>query len=1018
MTTNYNFLRGWEGKIIVCRMYDEWQTRRQDFLYNGVISNQNLREKLPNEIILEFDHKEKLGFEEARKEAENFINRIKEVFIKNNVFFYVTDHKGKSPHIRFFVNGLEHYPNKYAREYKLRLVEDILKEIGFKSDLIELDRTLITSITKLISLEERPHFKEKYNGEIERIIFDNKEGIKPEVKKEIMEKIIADLNNSYKIDNKEISISKIEVKDVNIEKLIDFWKKHYKEPKRNALLLAFGGICVRKGLTLEEAGNLLKFLLDSVELSNFYDRIFNELKYSFEHKKEEIAVLYHLKNVFSEEESLLIHRELKECFLTNKEIEFTKVKLFQLKASYIGKSVSIDCQITGEQSQKALVIKYIYICPDCSNEITLDFANNEEVIIFSAKQEPKICSCGKKGKFNLINREYSDHSILYVRDLLDKEEKFLQQRYEQKQIYVIGKELPRTKIISIKGKVIIEPKTNNISIIANDIKPLKNQIEDFTITSELKQEWKKYFSNGINLAEEINPDIVGEKRKIAKKSVISQLHSPCQIYDIERKKIIRGGLNVLFFGDTKVAKSEIAKDVTNKGYYALGEYSVCETGGRTGFLYTIDSDKGALIWGSLPLNDMGLLVLDGLQSMHSDEIGEFREALEIQEVIVNRSIKGTALARTRILGCMNPNKPMNEYIYKCQALKDNYVFFKTPELTRWDLFIPFCQKDVSSDIVQKRTSKDRQIPKEIFISHIFWIWSRKPEQMIYTESSVGRIKEISKELIDNYSLENLPIVHNGVRDILTRLSVSIAGELHSTDESHENIIVEKEHVNMAYNFYTDVLNLLQLDRYKEDIEGKSSLTDNDCISIAKELGKTEWNILELIKHEPKSSTQLSEILNMVDKTIKRHYDKLKRHELIETKTGKGISLSLRGIKFVRWGMQTNRDIGTKSVPNKNNGDKKSPYVPMEVYTPIDKKVDLDLTINPKGQSEFSRELPEREVTPKDKVLAFIRSNPDCSHSDVYNAVGLAEEEGDRIIQALKNERLIFEPKPDKLRVLE
>ena len=102
------------------------------------------------------------------------------------------------------------------------------------------------------------------------------------------------------------------------------------------------------------------------------------------------------------------------------------------------------------------------------------------------------------------------------------------------------------------------------------------------------------------------------------------MHSPCQIYDIERKKIIRGGLNVLFFGDTKVAKSEIAKDVTNKGYYALGEYSVCETGGRTGFLYTIDSDKGALIWGSLPLNDMGLLVLDGLQSMHSDEIGEFR----------------------------------------------------------------------------------------------------------------------------------------------------------------------------------------------------------------------------------------------------------------------------------------------------------------------------------------------------------------------------------------------------------
>lgn len=598
-----------------------------------------------------------------------------------------------------------------------------------------------------------------------------------------------------------------------------------------------------------------------------------------------------------------------------------QINLSDLNASLINKFVSVNCQITGEQTQKAIPETIKLICDSCGSETPIDLRGRENELIFNIMKLPSKCSCGNRDLRRIISK-YKDLSLIYVRDLLDRESLTSIKRYEPRRVYLINQTLPNAKTVNLKGKVFIEPKTKNVSIICDNIQHLENQVEDFKVTQQFKENSKKYFNSGENVYKQINPDIVGKARETAKQSLILQLHSPCKIYDITRKKLIRGGLNVIFYGDTKCGKSEIAKDITQKGSMHLGEYTICETGGRTGFLYTIDKDKGSLIWGSLALNDMGLVVLDGLQSMHSEELGEFREAIEQQEIIVRRSISGEALARTRILGSLNPNKPMVNYIYKCQGLQDTYVFSKSPEFTRWDLFIPFSQRDVSGKEIAHRTAEEKPIPEDVFISHIFWVWSRKPEQIIYTESAVKKINDLSEQFIENYSLETLPIVHNGIRDIITRLSVAVACQTHSTDETQEKIIVETEHVQKGVDWYRQVLDMLELARYKQDTEGKSELTDNDCIAITKELGEIEWQILEEIKHEPKSSTQLASLFELSDRTIKMHYRLLKKHELIDTKTNQGVSLSIRGVRFVRWGMLSISAIGKKSFTNKSNSEEK------------------------------------------------------------------------------------------------
>lgn len=979
---DYNFLKGYEGQIVVCRFGDKWKEERKNHLYNGRITNQNVREILDKELVIEFDFLQdwEIGseqFKEARENAEKWISEIEGVLKEQNKHFKETDHKGKSPHIRFFVEGLEHYPKQYAQQYKLKLVEAILENIGFKSEMVELDRSLLTSDKKLVSLEGKPHFKPKWKGNVEEVVYEHSKGEKYQVQKERMDEIITEINQSLKTDNKEINLDPVNIKDVDVQGLSQLWKEYYTEGYRNALLMAFGGLCRRKGLSLEEGQSLLKTLLEAVGKSEYYYNTSKELSYSWNYKPEEVAVYSHLKRIGDKAEEL--YKKLKKCFMSKDEREYIRVKLSQLNASYVGKNVSINCQITGEQSQKAVPKGITVNCETCGKQEYFSSMDYPDLFISEIKKQTQLNEIKKKLFCDCIHAEaeegykpkplkkvrimgYMDHSVLFVRDLLIRDEKFTQGNYEPKKVYILGKELPKTKVINIKGKVFIEDKSNNISVIATEIIPLKNQIEDFFITEDMKQDFKKYFNGSVDLAEEINPDIVGEKRKIAKKCIISLLHSPSHIPDIERSKIIRGGIKVLFYGDTKVGKSEIAKDTSHKGYYELSEYAVMETGSRAGLLYTIDTDRGAIIWGVLALNDMGAVVIDGLQNIHSEEMGEFREALESGEIIVNRSIKGSAPARTRIIGCLNPFKPMNNYIYKCEALIDNYVFRNAPDVTRWDLFVPFCHNDVPSKDISQRVSKERKIPREIFINHIFWVWSRKPEQIEYTPSAIQEIKDKSKELMDTYSLESLPIVHNGVRDIISRLGVSKACELNSTDESNEKVIVEKDHITKAVEFYEEVLELMELDKYKQEREGKSEITEAEMVSVTKDLKDIHYKILAELKTGKKSSTELSDKLGKGIRTIKEYYDPLKKHELIETKTGRGVSLSLKGVKFVRWSLLGDSAIGQKNGTNKNIVQENGTIALMKVLSLSEKKEE---------KQEELIELPEL-INNKQQILEFLK----------------------------------------------
>ncbi|MFW5927675.1 MAG: hypothetical protein ACOCSL_00625 [Thermoplasmatota archaeon] len=633
----------------------------------------------------------------------------------------------------------------------------------------------------------------------------------------------------------------------------------------------------------------------------------------------------------------------------------------EVNADLVGERIKLRGRIIRQKEGKALPKKLFVRCRECGESTKFEIDNPEikKQMIFKGRkrlenvkkdiskyQLQEECS-GKRENHDFIveTLENMDYSIIWLKDNLEDIDNSKGNHDIELKVAVLEKQLPRSRKVELKGELTVDPVSTDLVLIADEIESYELVPEELEFTDEMIENFSKYFgssieeedidesisakklhyctnpfrdtneekrekegisaknlhycTNGntttIDIRKQIAPDMVG--RDLVREARLLVLHSPIIIPDIDNSKHIRGSLREILFGDTKTFKSESVKDITEKNY-SFGEYTVAETSSRAGLSYSVDTDRRALTWGVLPLNDRGYVGIDGLNDLHQKEMVEFREVLESQKVIVRKFISGEANARVRISACMNPPEPMNQYLNPCEALKDTYIFKRTPDLTRWDIFIPFNDSDIEKRKIANRKTNERPIPDDIFKNHVLWAWSRSPGDIEYTEEAVERIKEEAPDLIEVYGISELPIVHNGIRDVLTRISVAFACLKHSS-EDNETVIVKEEHVEYAVEFYTDMIEKLGITEYKKMIEEDLKLTQDDFIDIIEDIDKTHIGILDQIKLGPKSSHELSEELNKSKSTIKNKYNLLKEYDLIKTKPSKGITLTKKGVRFIR-----------------------------------------------------------------------------------------------------------------------
>lgn len=289
--------------------FPRWSKDRESYLFDGNLTGKNMRELLPNEVLIEFDKKTKITKSLVREESLYWINKIKDVFETRGIKFHITDHQGLSPHLRFCIDGLEDYEPWIRSEYKKRLVNSLFKTIHFDSDLVQLDQSFFHKSPKLIPLENAIHWKNKYHTR-EEIIYDN-----PGEPFKVRQKQIDRIKKSATRSTPKKSLSC--AAGLSIPRLEECFLKHYVEGQRHYVLTGWTTMMQKKGFDRKYTKDVFNKISENLERQegkkDFMD-IDNE--YDKDMKLEDKSAVHMFEIAYGDRDDAFdCYLDFQECFI-------------------------------------------------------------------------------------------------------------------------------------------------------------------------------------------------------------------------------------------------------------------------------------------------------------------------------------------------------------------------------------------------------------------------------------------------------------------------------------------------------------------------------------------------------------------------------------------------------------------------------------------------------------------------------------------------------------------------------
>lgn len=493
--------------------------------------------------------------------------------------------------------------------------------------------------------------------------------------------------------------------------------------------------------------------------------------------------------------------------------------------------------------------------------------------------------------------------------------------YVTRQIYATGFEVTPNQHYTIEGYVYSHPRNSTATLLAQKLVPKEDSIDDFKLTDEIKEEFKVFQVPHVDTDDmRTKVDVIDDKldklikdlennvtfvyqRPNVHLALLLTYHSCLRYYFMEGKPNRpvppepRGWLELMLVGDTGQAKSQLVDNIMN--YVGLGNAGSAEALTRTGFTYNNQKfgDKYFLTWGLYPLSDRRLLKIDEFSAMKQEEFGIITEARTSGVLKVNSIITTETNARVRLVLLTNPAKPrrsLSEFTYPVESLK--YLVPESSDIRRLDLALFLKDGDVSTDVLfqDHKPSEVQLLPRHVLRNSILWMWSRTEHDIELTPEARHAIQNNAKTLAKKYGAsQDIPLLaQSDLNKKLARISIALAGLLHSTDETHEKVIVLPEHVH----YVSEWLDLIysqdncQFDKYNLIAQQETELTEAEYVEIKEALNKLNFDkgadfvseILELFStHTTLSVRDIVDMLGYNSEDITAVTSILTRHHMLK-----------------------------------------------------------------------------------------------------------------------------------------
>lgn len=483
--------------------------------------------------------------------------------------------------------------------------------------------------------------------------------------------------------------------------------------------------------------------------------------------------------------------------------------------------------------------------------------------------------------------------------------------HQSVEVYLIGSSrVSPGDDLRVRGFVKRHPATNATTILATSAERLTPRIEQFKITTPMRAGFEMWAKSGywavVDQVKQSITHVVG--RDALTVLALLTLHSPTK-FTTKSLVVDRGWLEIGVLGDAGQAKSATARRILQA--IGLGTYAVASTATRTGLCYTYTDGNKSIRWGLLPANDRGLVVLDEVQEM-DERLREQLNSVRSEGVVDTSGIlPGRVFARTRIMWIFNPpgGKAMDVYSQPAEALAE---LFNPTFIRRLDLVIGVQAHDDPAQVVRSR--REAQLTKSastaptwltpaLLRDHVLWVWSRKPDQVVFDDAAEAAVFDHAEELAGVYGhARAIPLCNAAdLPEKLARLAASMAALRHSANRDHETIVVKASHVVEAA-IWVKVLyrtgNGLDLERFAARERGHAAMTDEELSSLvrwvssniegervkrpgAKAKSTTRALLRYLFDHEEANAAALAEVAGLSATGLRKKMKEYVDRELVE-----------------------------------------------------------------------------------------------------------------------------------------
>jgi len=567
-------------------------------------------------------------------------------------------------------------------------------------------------------------------------------------------------------------------------------------------------------------------------------------------------------------------------------------------ADLTGKKVAFDALVSGKMDTPYIVPKKVrYVChhePFCDKDCIMhdysglyerEFHENERFLIEACNQNDaqmkgilfhhSHASCKKVQSEVLETENVTELLVVPMADRVntvknsDGTTSEVDQdgnEYVSRKIYAVGKpdQIPAAnQHYEIEGYVYSHPRNAMATILSQKHTPKEDSISKFQLTPEIIEQFKVFqVAPGEELDDRVTliiDDLVNNVTFVRERfephlATLMTYHS-CLHYYFQGQMEKRGWMEIILVGDSGQAKTQLVNNIME--FAGVGNMVSGEGSSRTGLVYRLEQlgERWFITWGKYPLSDRKLLAIDEYSEMNPEDFGKITEARTTGILRVDRTVNTETNARVRLILLTNPanRRTLSHFTHGVESLKP--LFASPADIRRLDLAVFLQSGEIPKSLLNTEYEKPKTqlISSEALRNSILWAWSRKPEQIEIPDKSMKRILKRADELSDKYGYaQDIPLMEPAdLRKKLARMSIALAALVHSTDETHEKVVVTPEHVDYVVDFIQVVYDNknARLDVYSAKSKEESELTEEERATVTKALEDLDFGDNATISQE-------------------------------------------------------------------------------------------------------------------------------------------------------------------------